>query len=418
MMIARLAALVLLGAFIGGQINRAIYRWAWNQRSISPWSLPPSGASARTWRDRLPIVGWWWMRRETPLHGPGFWLRPLIIELTFAIALAALYWWETRGGLLPQVLVPQFPGVVPQVLQGTIHAQFMSHAILFVLMTIATFIDIDEKTIPDQITIPGTLIALLLATYLPMSKLPSRAAAPLVEPLILTSPLPWQPNLDGTTGLWVGLACFMGWCYGLLPKTIWTRSGAWKALRYLLASIARHPWSIWIGGMACVGCVAIWLVWLNYAGDRRWESLLTALVGMGLGGGLVWAVRIVFSWLLKKEAMGFGDVTLMAMIGAFLGWQPAWMIFFMSPFTSLVLAVTQWIITGQRMIAFGPYLCVTTAFIVTAWAPIWQQWHVAFELGWLVPTLVMLVMGIMIAMMLSLQAIGWLLGRIWPRAMS
>jgi glutamate dehydrogenase/leucine dehydrogenase len=35
----------------------------------------------------------------------------------------------------------------------TLHLQFLSHAILFALMLIATFIDFDEQTIPDEVTI-------------------------------------------------------------------------------------------------------------------------------------------------------------------------------------------------------------------------------------------------------------------------
>ena len=40
-------------------------------------------------------------------------------------------------------------------------------------------------------------------------------------------------------------------------------------------------------------------------------------------------VRVLGSQVLRREAMGFGDVTLMAMIGAFLGWQAAVLTFFL-----------------------------------------------------------------------------------------
>ncbi len=83
-----------------------------------------------------------------------------------------------------------------------------------------------------------------------------------------------------------------------------------------------------------VGFAAIAGVW--YRGGESWLGLLTALVGMVGGGAMVWAVRIVGSAALRKEAMGFGDVTLMMMIGAFLGWQPTIFIFFIAPFAGLV----------------------------------------------------------------------------------
>ena len=72
--------------------------------------------------------------------------------------------------------------------------------------------------------------------------------------------------------------------------------------------------------------------------------------------------------------MGFGDVTLMAMIGAFLGWQAAFLIFFLAPFTALLIAAAQRILTGQRHIAFGPYLCLATLIVVLGWNAVWTEW--------------------------------------------
>ena len=48
---------------------------------------------------------------------------------------------------------------------------------------------------------------------------------------------------------------------------------------------------------------------------------------------------MVGSLALRREAMGFGDVTLMAMIGAFLGWQAAVLTFFLAPFFGLAHAL-------------------------------------------------------------------------------
>ena len=66
--------------------------------------------------------------------------------------------------------------------------------------------------------------------------------------------------------------------------------------------------------------------------------------------------------------MGFGDVTLMAMIGAFTGWQSTLMIFFLAPFAAVLISITQWMLTGRKDIAFGPYLCLATLFLVIRWS--------------------------------------------------
>jgi hypothetical protein len=110
---------------------------------------------------------------------------------------------------------------------------------------------------------------------------------------------------------------------------------------------------------------------------------------MAFGGGLVWAVRIIATAALHKEAMGFGDVTLRAMMGAFLGWQPALSIFFLAPVAALVIAVTQWLLTRRRDIAFGPYLCLAAVLLIAGWAPLWEsRGRLIFGLGWLVPAIV------------------------------
>jgi len=180
-----------------------------------------------------------------------------------------------------------------------------------------------------------------------------------------------------------------------------------KAIRYLVASILRHVWSIRIGCMALVGGVAVTFVWFR---GPLWPELLSSLVGLGFGVGLVWAIRVIFSALLGKEAMGFGDVTLMGMIGAFLGWQPAMIIFFLAPFTSLAIAFTQWIMTGRRDIPFGPFLCAATTILLIAWSPIWQQWGDVFNLGPYIPLILVLAILLMVVLLGMLQVTKRLIG--------
>src|SRR5213079_2865603 len=105
-----------------------------------------------------------------------------------------------------------------------LHYQFVAHAILIGLMLVATFIDFDEKTIPDEITIPGTLIGLLLAAIWPDSHLPMvRIVAPALlpvaayQPLLLTSASEWPAWLNGVGGLLLGIGIFVAWCLALIP---------------------------------------------------------------------------------------------------------------------------------------------------------------------------------------------------------
>jgi leader peptidase (prepilin peptidase)/N-methyltransferase len=378
----RLLLVFLFSALVAGQLNRGIYRLAWNQRDIGPWSRTARGAPRRHWSDRIPIVGWFGLRRETSLHRRRYWLRPLLIELLFAIGMAGLYWLEISGRLVAMPLPLGRPDIV-----SVLHIQFVAHFLLISLMVVATFIDIDEKTIPDAITIPGTLLGLMIGAAVPQSRLLIIVPGPSVTNLLLTSPIPWWDGLDDNLGLWIGIACFLAWCYALLPKTWWTRSGPIKAVRYLAASIARDPLTKWIGGLALFGCLVIVYFWRG--GGPGWQAGLSSLVGLAFGGGLVWAVRFVAGWALRKEAMGFGDVTLMAMIGSYVGWQPALLIFFLAPLAGMVIAVSQWILTRQPEIAYGPFLCAATLTLIVFWGSIWANWGLdIFGLGVFVPILV------------------------------
>jgi leader peptidase (prepilin peptidase)/N-methyltransferase len=400
----RLAAVFFLGVLVGTRVNQAIYALAWKPRPIGPWLPPHPQAPPRRWYDYLPLFGWMALRRESHLHGRGFWVRPFFVELSTGFGFAMLYAWE----MPPQLgLYGWLPPSVPRPDALVPHAQFLLHAVLIGLMLAASIIDLDDKTIPDEITVPGTLAALLLAALLPAAHLPDGLERATLElaPLVITSPLRWPAWLSGAGGLAVGLAALLAWWYAILPKTWWTRGGLMKAIRYLAASIVR---SRGLKGYlalllaAAAGIIAAWFV-----GRDSWRALLTALVGMLCGGGIVWAVRIVGSRALGREAMGFGDVTLMAMIGAFLGWQPSILIFFLAPFAGLFIAMGQWLLTGRRDIAYGPYLCLAALVLIVAWSPIWHGWGrdmywAVYAMGWFVPGVAVVALVLM-----SLMLWGW-----------
>ncbi len=374
----------VLGAVLGGQLNRGIYGLAWQRRAVSPWSEPPPGAPPRRCRDLVPILGWFGLRRESALHGPAFWVRPLLIELAAGLGAALLYWWEVdQAALMPRVVRPPF---APSLLL----AQYAAHVVLIALMLVATFIDFDEKTIPDAITVPGALLGLALMTLVPAAAPPVAQATIRgpwqVAPLWLSAPNPWPDRLDAWPGLALGAACFAGWCLAIWPKTSTLRRGWIKGLRYVLASMFRFVgWPLY-PLLALAGCGGLAVVWRW--GGPHWHALLTSLVGLAFGGGLIWAVRIVGGLSLRKEAMGFGDVTLMAMIGAYVGWQACLMIFFLAPFVAVAVSVTQWILTRRRDIPYGPYLCIATLLLILGWSPVWEdRARMVFSLGWLIPAL-------------------------------
>jgi leader peptidase (prepilin peptidase)/N-methyltransferase len=393
----RMAIAGLLGVLVGTQVNRGIYRLAWFAREIGPWSAPHSETLPRSGLDRVPLLGWWFLRRESPVHGRGFWIRPLLIELTMGIGFAALYWYEVdRDAIFPS---GQFAFIPPGLKTPlTLHLQFLSHLVLISLMMVATFIDLDEQTIPDAITVPGTLLGIGFAIAFPQARplvnVPSVVAGMgyTAERLHLASGTgrpgisDWPAWLNGAAGLALALACFAAWCVAIVPWTWTTRRGLAMAVRFWLASVVRRPSTIPISIMGVFVSIVIATIWS--IGGSRWESLLSSLVGLAVGGGTIWAVRIVGSAALQQEAMGFGDVTLMAMVGSFTGWQPTLIIFFLAPFSAILIAVAQYVVSRRHDIAFGPYLCLASLFWILKSGIIWREYGLPiFSLGWLVPAI-------------------------------
>ena len=90
--------------------------------------------------------------------------------------------------------------------------------------------------------------------------------------------------------------------------------------------------------------------------SSAYPSFVTSLVGALTGGGFLYLAGLFGKWVFKKEAMGFGDVELLTMIGAFLGWKAVFLtIFFGSLFGSAVGIIMR-IREKAEYVPFGPYL--------------------------------------------------------------
>ncbi|MBS0195673.1 MAG: prepilin peptidase [Planctomycetes bacterium] len=97
-----------------------------------------------------------------------------------------------------------------------------------------------------------------------------------------------------------------------------------------------------------------------------WLNVLTGvLMGYLIGGGMVWLWRIVGSLAVGKEALGLGDVHLMAAVGACLGWVDAVLAFFAAAFVGVAWTFLGKLTSGtlQRAMPFGPYLAVGTVLV-------------------------------------------------------
>ncbi len=122
------------------------------------------------------------------------------------------------------------------------------------------------------------------------------------------------------------------------------------------------PDEVSVGGM-CVGLILSFLIpqlqgltveqgnWLI-----NFKSLAFSVIGVLVGGGSIYLMGLAGDLIFKKESMGGGDVKLMAMIGAFMGWKLALLTFFLAPFFGAFYGIAEKIRTKDSAIAYGPFI--------------------------------------------------------------
>jgi leader peptidase (prepilin peptidase) / N-methyltransferase len=103
-----------------------------------------------------------------------------------------------------------------------------------------------------------------------------------------------------------------------------------------------------------------------------------ALIGALLGYGLLWAVKLVAEKILKKPALGVGDIHMMAMVGAFLGPIGAAVTVFLGSFLGLMIGVPYTAIRGRTVIGaylpLGVFLALGAVF-AHVWGDLIIRWY-------------------------------------------
>lgn len=129
-----------------------------------------------------------------------------------------------------------------------------------------------------------------------------------------------------------------------------------RELAFFAAPLALGLAGMWLGAKA--GTEAP--LWMAAMGG--------SILGYLVGGGVVWGIRIVGTLLLGKEAMGMGDVHLMAAVGAALGWIDPLLAFFTAPLFGLSWAMLSAVSRGSRIgaLPFGPHLALATIAVIAA----------------------------------------------------
>ena len=86
-----------------------------------------------------------------------------------------------------------------------------------------------------------------------------------------------------------------------------------------------------------------------------------SLMGILAGGGSLYLVALCYKLLTRKEGMGGGDIKLLAMIGALLGWQGVAFTIFVSSAAGTLVGLAVMVATRKNMklaVPFGPFLAI------------------------------------------------------------
>jgi leader peptidase (prepilin peptidase)/N-methyltransferase len=181
------------------------------------------------------------------------------------------------------------------------YGRAIGHLVLIALLVTATATDFREYIIPDQITIPGTILGVVFA-----------CAAGDVQMMHLW--VDWNDPLVEINGPYI-------------PE------------------------------------------WLKH---RHLHGLSWSVAGLAVGASITWMVRWLSSLLLGQESLGMGDVTLMMMIGSFIGWQPVVFAFLLAPLSAVFVGLIIRQLTNKPYLPYGPYLSLAAVAVILAWNKLWM----------------------------------------------
>lgn len=420
--VMQLAFAFAFGACLGSLVNVLAYRMPRGLGVVTPPSRCTNCGTKLTWRENFPVFGWLLLRGKcrfckSPIS-PEYPIVETIVGILFALVYVVLFGDRWRG------IGMAFEPIRPEWVEMGFRAVWPLLVVWLTLVTClvaVTIIDARTYQIPLSLVWVPTLVG--LAGHVGLA-LHVQYGTPHHRLLGAAEGWTWAIPTPGRFGWkWGGAA--IGGTVGLGLSTLLLHLGVirrsfldypeWEASALKAAETEKPAGSedpsggtpeLWVQypharremlreliflapvfGLAMLGWAAG--TWLG--GDWTWNNLLFqwessrafplwaqvlsgVLMGYLIGGGAIWAVRILGSLAFGKEAMGLGDVHLMAAVGACLGWIDSAFGFLGATFVGL----GWWLVglvfkgAGKRHMPFGPYLAVATV-LITFCKPLLEQ---------------------------------------------
>jgi len=180
---------------------------------------------------------------------------------------------------------------------------------------------------------------------------------------------PRYPLIELITAL---VTIFIAWKYGFSLQTVLMCLFSWSLICLTMIDIDKQ---------LLPDDITLPLLWLGLASNllNVFTTIQSAVIGAILGYGILWLIFVVFKTLTGKEGMGYGDFKLLAMLGAWGGWQVLPFIILLSSLLGSIIGIALILFRGHQRtspIPFGPYLAVS------GWIGlIWGHEIIAYYLG-------------------------------------
>ncbi len=219
-----------LGAIVGSFLNVCIHRLPRRESVVTPASRCPRCATPIRWYDNIPLVSFLVLRgRCRACKAAISWRYPLVEATTVLLFLLA---W-TRFGLT---------------LEGA-RAAILASALLVVAL-----IDLDHRIIPDRVTLPGIVMGLLMAGFLPPRIVSSAVGTLLGGGLFYLIALASRGGMGGgDIKLAAMLGAFLGWQAGLLAIFLGVLAGGMVGTALLLLRLRGRKDAIPFGPFLALG---------------------------------------------------------------------------------------------------------------------------------------------------------------------
>ena len=383
--------LVAFGACIGSFLNVVIYRLPRGQSIVFPARsfCPKCGRTIRA-HDNIPLVSWLVLRGRCRDCKAPISPRYLIVEAVTAAMVAGLYVAYYVVGVRADTgtLVESYP-------------MFLAHAFLLCGLLACSLVDAEFFIIPlevmwvcaaaglaalairppDAATWPAYVsaetVAMSIAAIVGLILAKALVHWGVLQPSFLDADDDFPSDAESGRSAAVGApdndaadeasprrgdSVGVTADDGVNPRVEVLREVLFLAPAILLAIGVAQALEIWPG---------LSDAWRNLFDAARHPMLAPrmAAVGAGLfgllvGGMWIWGARIFGTLAFGREAMGMGDVHLLAAVGAVAGWIVPSIVFFAAPILGLLWAVSLWLTRKQRELPYGPWLSAATLVVL------------------------------------------------------